>query len=407
MTRLIEALPQTSPNFKKLTRVAAYARVSTDKDAMLHSLSAQISHYSTLIQSNPLWEYAGVYADEGLSGTKEERTEFQKLILDAKAGKIDLILTKSISRFARNTVVLLKVVRELKNLNIDVYFEEQNIHTNSGEGEVMLTLLASFAQAESKSVSDNCKWRIKNAYKEGKSMSLSRLFGYKIIKGVPHVDEEQAKIVRSIYTDYASGTATVDITAKLEASLPPDYKGQRWTTNRVVKLLRNEKYVGDTLLQKLYVNNYLDKKLLPNKGTLPQYYVRNAHPGIVTRELWEKVQKRLTEKCVTTKPKTTERHALFNKVVCGNCGKYYLRKKSRDKYIWQCHTYFYRGKDACPMKQVPEDVLMEIYSEDLQKITVLKRGELEVELSNKKFIHKWERKRYGNTNNSNTTKGNT
>ena len=180
----IEIIETQNTKSLKQRNVAAYARVSTEKDTMLHSLSAQVSYYSKLIQSNPSWRYCGVYSDNGLTGTKESRPEFQRLLKDCLDGKIDMIITKSISRFSRNTVILLEKVRMLKDKGIDVYFEEQNIHTMSNEGELMLTLLASFAQAESKSVSDNCKWRIHSAYKEGEQINIRRLFGYHVKKEI-------------------------------------------------------------------------------------------------------------------------------------------------------------------------------------------------------------------------------
>ena len=167
------------PKLQRKKRVAAYARVSSGKDAMLHSLSAQVSYYNDLIQREDSWEFVGVYSDEAVTGTKEERPGFQQMLEDSRNGKIDMILTKSISRFARNTVTLLETVRMLKALEVDVFFEEQNIHTVSADGELMLTILASFAQAESKSVSDNCKWRIRKDFSEGKPVNLSLIHGYR------------------------------------------------------------------------------------------------------------------------------------------------------------------------------------------------------------------------------------
>ena len=182
MQRKITRVEQSLPALPVLKRVAAYARVSTAKDAMLHSLSAQVSYYSSLIQQNPEWLFSGVYCDEGLTGTKDARPGFQQMLDDCRAGKIDMVITKSISRFARNTLILLDTVRELKSLNVDVYFEEQNIHSISGDGELMLTILASFAQEESRSVSENCKWRIRERYKQGELVSLRYLYGYRINK---------------------------------------------------------------------------------------------------------------------------------------------------------------------------------------------------------------------------------
>ena len=196
-------------------RVAAYCRVSTGKEAMLHSLSEQISHYSAYIQSQPDWEYAGVYADEAYTGTKGERPGFRQMLLACRAGKIDMILTKSISRFARNTVTMLETVRELKALDIDVSFEEENIHSMSGDGELMLTILASFAQEESRSVSDNCKWRIRKDFSEGKPMNLMLLYGYRSVDGQIVIDENEAAVVRDVFRAYLDGAGSSRIAARL------------------------------------------------------------------------------------------------------------------------------------------------------------------------------------------------
>ena len=199
MEKIVRKISPSVPPVPARLRVAAYARVSSGKDAMLQSLAAQVSYYSNLIQQRLDWEYAGVYADEALTGTKDTRPEFQRLIADCKDGKIDLIITKSISRFARNTVTLLETVRELKLLGVDVYFEEQNIHSMSGDGELMLTILASYAQEESRSVSENCKWRIRKRFQQGEIVNLRFMYGYRINNGQIEIDQEQAEIVRMIY----------------------------------------------------------------------------------------------------------------------------------------------------------------------------------------------------------------
>ena len=200
-------------NIKQLERkkVAAYVRVSSGKDAMLHSLSAQISYYNDYIQKRPEWEFVGIYADEGMTGTKDNRKEFQRMLQDARDRKIDLIITKSISRFARNTVTMLEVVRELKDINVDVYFEKENIHSISGDGELMLTILASFAQEESRSVSENCKWRIRKGFLEGELVNLRFMYGYNIDDGEITINEEESEIVRMIFNDYLNGMGITSI----------------------------------------------------------------------------------------------------------------------------------------------------------------------------------------------------
>lgn len=203
--RLIQIITPTIPMQPKLLRVAAYARVSSGKDAMLHSLSAQVSYYSQMIQDNPEWLYCGVYADEALTGTKSNRAEFQKLLTECRNGKIDLVITKSISRFARNTVTLLETVRELKDIGVDVFFEEQNIHTISSDGELMLTILSSYAQEESLSASENKKWQIRKDFEQGKIGSITMLGYRRNADGVLEIEPNEAEIVRMIFADYLSG----------------------------------------------------------------------------------------------------------------------------------------------------------------------------------------------------------
>ena len=354
-------------------RVAAYCRVSTGKDAMLHSLSEQISRYSAYIQSQPGWAYAGVYADEAYTGTKGERPKFQQMLSDCRAGKIDLILTKSISRFARNTVTMLETVRELKALGIDVYFEEQNIHSMSGDGELMLTILASFAQEESRSVSDNCKWRIRKDFSEGRPMNLSLLYGYKSEDGRIGIDEDEAAVVRDVFQAYLMGVGSVKIAARLrEAKIPRRFGGE-WTANHVVEMLTNEKYTGDALLQKTFVEDHLTKKRQRNTGQLDQYYAENTHPAIIDHEIFERAQQILARRreMINRRKPTTTRYPLTGKVVCGNCGAHYNRRtrstgrNSIPRYTWQCVTYTSKGKRCCPASQIPEETLIALTCEVL------------------------------------------
>ena len=205
MEKFIRKMEAGIPSLPQRRRVAAYARVSSGKDAMLHSLSAQVSYYSEHIQRNPEWSYAGVYVDEALTGTKDNREGFQRLLADCRAGKIDMVLTKSISRFARNMVTLLETVRELKTLGVDVYFEEQNIHSLNGDGELLLTILASYAQEESRSVSENCKWRIRNQFRAGEPANWRFMYGYRIQHGKITVHPVEAEVVREVFRRYLEG----------------------------------------------------------------------------------------------------------------------------------------------------------------------------------------------------------
>ena len=351
----------------RLERVAAYCRVSSGKDAMLHSLSAQVSHYSELIQRRPGWAYAGVYADEALTGTKDDRPEFQRLLADCRAGKIDRVLTKSVSRFARNTVTLLETVRELKELGVAVYFEEQNIDSLSGDGELMLTILASFAQEESKSVSDNCKWRIRKDFSEGKPMNLPLLYGYRREKGRIVIDEREAEIVRFIFRSCLNGMGKGRITEELREQGVPCRLGGEWQTETVGGILKNEKYTGDALLQKTYIENHLTKRKCFNRGELPQYYAESTHPAIIDHEMYEKVQVLIAERREKTNVQkdVTARYPFSGLIVCGCCGAHYHRRTNLTRITWQCVTYLHRGKKYCAAKQIPEETLLSLTREAL------------------------------------------
>lgn len=351
----------------RLERVAAYCRVSSGKDAMLHSLSAQVSRYSELIQRRPGWAYAGVYADEALTGTKDDRPEFQRLLADCRAGRIDRVLTKSISRFARNTVTLLETVRELKELGVAVYFEEQNIDSLSGDGELMLTILASFAQEESKSVSDNCKWRIRKDFSEGKPMNLPLLYGYRREKGRIVIDEEEAEIVRFIFRSCLNGMGKGRITETLREQGIPCRLGGEWQTETVSGILKNEKYTGDALLQKTYIENHLTKRKCFNRGELPQYYAENTHPAIIDHETYERVQALIAERRekANVQKDVTARYPFTGLIVCGCCGAHYHRRTNPTRITWQCVTYLRRGKKHCAAKQIPEETLLSLTREAL------------------------------------------
>ncbi len=377
--KTINRIEPTLP-MKKRMRVAAYARVSTEKGAMLHSLAAQINYYSEMIQNNPEYEYAGVYADEGLSGTLEGRPEFQHMLQDCRAGKIDRILCKSISRFARNTVMLLKTVRELKRLGVSVYFEEQNIDTMSGEGELMLTVLASFAQEESRSVSENCKWRIRKKFEQGIPTGLC-MYGYKVKNGVFTIIPEEAEIIRRIFRMYLEGMGCERIMKALIEAGAPAPNGGLWSASTILLMLRNEKYAGDLLLQKYYINNHIEKKQLPNRGELPQYAVAEDHEPIIDRATFDAVQKEIRWRAAVfahamnrddgdegydyRNPDKPAAPAMAIPMICGICGKRYRRKITRrgTAYaapVWICSTYNYRGKAYCASKQIPEPILLEM-----------------------------------------------
>ena len=360
MDRKIETVrfPDTAPKRK---RVAAYARVSSGKDAMLHSLSAQISEYSSRIQKHPGWQYAGVYADEAKTGTKDGRENFQRLLVDCRTGKIDMVITKSISRFARNTVTLLETVRELKALGVDVFFEEQNIHTLSGNGEVMMSILASFAQAESQSASENQKWRIRKNFEEGKPWD-GTLLGYRIHDGQYVIVPEEAEIIRRIYRLYLSGKGTETIAKTLNEEGVPTRTNGRWSQNAVSRILKNYSYTGNLILQKVYRENYLTKRTLENNGVLPKYHVQDSHEAIIDPDTWNAVQEMIAQRAEKhTHPGIRQNTYPFTGIItCGSCGKHYRRKVTHTGAIWICSTYNRYGKSACPSKAIPEKTLLEL-----------------------------------------------
>ena len=366
MSKNIEMVPFADASKIKRLRVAAYARVSSGKDAMLHSLSAQVSYYSTIIQGNSKWQYCGVYADEAITGTKDERENFQRMLADCRAGKLDLILTKSISRFARNTVTLLETVRELKSMGIDVYFEEQNIHSKSADGELMLTLLASFAQAESLSVSENMKWRIRKGFENGELMNFRFMFGYDISKKGIEIDPEEAEIVQDIYARFLDGQSMESIARVLnERGIKGTYGGT-WTCERIKCLLTNEKYTGNALLQKSYVNNHLEKKKVTNHGELPQYYAEGTHDAIIDMETFGRAQQRISEIAEKTAGRLPGKPSCFTgKIQCGKCGATFFHASNNGKRVWQCSTFRKKGAAACNAKQIPDVLLEQITAEVL------------------------------------------
>jgi len=370
MDRKITKLPQPAPLPTRL-RVAAYARVSSGKDEMLHSLAAQVSFYSNLIQSNSEWEYVGVYADEAETGTKGSRPEFQRLIADCRASRIDLVLTKSISRFARNTVTLLETVRELKDLGVGVYFAEQNLHSLSGDGELMLTILASYAQEESRSVSENCKWRIRKDFNEGKPSNNIRVYGYDYNAGKLTVIPEEADVVRMIFADYLSGLGKNAIMKKLIRLGIPTKCGGRWSGNSVVSILTNEKFIGDMCLQKGFVIDHIKKQRKQNNGELAKYYVEDNHEAIIDKETFEAVKAEMALRAAKANPLRKLTFSEFTgRITCGRCEAKFCKRINAigTKYAktrWACSTFTYRGKRECAAKRIPEDILKKNCAEAL------------------------------------------
>ena len=343
-------------------RVAAYARVSTDSDEQLSSYEAQVDFYTRYIKQNPEWEFVSVYTDEGVTGTNTKKREgFNRMIEDALTGKIDLILTKSISRFARNTVDSLTTIRRLKEKGIEVYFEKENIYTLDAKGEVMLTIMSSLAQEESRSISENVTWGKRKSMADGKfSLAYKRFLGYrKGPDGLPEIVEEEAKIVRKIYALFLEGNTVRAIADQLTGEGIPTPAGkQQWSVSTIMSILQNEKYKGDALLQKTYTVDFLSKTIRKNNGEIAQYYIQNSHPAIIDPDTFELVQNEIGHR------RPGRRHLHKNspftaKIICGECGAYYGRKvwhsgtKYRS-YIWRCNRKY--DHDApCATPNLRED----------------------------------------------------
>lgn len=352
-----------NPPVKKTVRVAAYARVSADKDAAFHSLEQQMDYYGDYVSVHPDWELVQIYSDSAISGTKEDRPAFQQILTDCRAGKIDLVVTKSITRFARNTVVLLETIRELKNRDIDVYFEKEDMHSISPDGELLLTLLAMYAEEEARSASENQRWRIKRKFEQGQT-TLGRMLGYRLKDGVLTVVPEEAELVRQIFRDFLAGTSMAAIAKELNrAGIPPRFS-DTWRRNTIYKILTNEKYTGSMILQKVYTPDFRTKKRVINRGEVLKYNVADSHEAIISEEDFKKVQQIFEENRKTYKSSDkTEPHLFSGLIRCGICGKRYIRRNNgSEKYkhsVWVCCRYDELGKAVCPSQAIPEKILIE------------------------------------------------
>jgi len=357
-------------------RVAAYCRVSTDSDEQETSYDAQVTHYTEYIQKNPEWELAGIFADDGISGTNtKKRTEFKRMIDECMAGNIDMIITKSISRFARNTLDCLQYIRQLKDKNIPVYFEKESINTMDAKGEVLITIMASLAQQESQSLSQNVKLGLQYRYQQGKvQVNYNRFLGYTKDKdGHLVIDPEQAEIVKRIYREYLEGYSMDKIAAGLEADGILTGAGkEKWHTSTINKILRNEKYIGDALLQKTYTTDFLTKKRIKNNGTVPQYYVEDDHEAIIPKELFMQVQAELVRRRVVHVSPTGKKrsfscnHCFAQMVFCGDCGELYRRVHWNNhgckSIVWRCISRLEPGSadTNCTNRTVNELLLQEV-----------------------------------------------
>lgn len=365
---------QRSPQpFEKL-RVAAYCRVSTDYDEQASSYETQVAHYKELIQKEPTWEFAGIYADDGISGTNtKKREQFNKMIAACKAGKIDLIVTKSISRFARNTIDCLKYIRDLKAINVAIFFEKENINTMDAKGEVLITIMASLAQQESESLSQNVKMGIQYRYQQGKVfVNHNHFLGYtKDAQGNLVIEPEEAKVIKRIFYSYLNGMTMKQIADSLKADgILTGGKTKNWRSSSVAKILKNEKYMGDALLQKTYTVDFLNKKRVKNEGIMPQYYVENDHPAIIPKSVFMQVQQIIKQRRngITTKNgkhrRLNGKYCFSQKVFCGKCGDILQRNmwyRPEKVAVWRCASRIKRSKTGrrCMIRNVKEPLLKE------------------------------------------------
>ena len=331
-------------------RVAAYCRVSTDTDEQATSYETQVEHYTEYISNNPKWTLAGIYADDGISGTNtKNRTEFNRMIEACMAGEIDMVISKSISRFARNTLDCLKYIRQLKAQNIPVYFEKEGINTLDAKGEVLITIMASLAQQESQSLSQNVKLGLQYRYQQGKvQVNHNHFLGYtKDADGNLIIDPVQAETVKRIYREYLEGYSMDKIKAGLERDGILTGAGKtRWYTSTINKILRNEKYIGDALLQKTYTTDFLSKTRVKNNGIVPQYYVEGNHEAIIPKDIYLRVQNELVRRRRVTTTSSGRKcsfsgHHVFSQMVfCGECGELFRRvhwnNRGVKSIVWRC-----------------------------------------------------------------------
>ena len=365
---LIEEIP-AKPKEEKDIRVAAYARVSSDKDAAFHSLEAQTEYYEEYIRNRSGWELVGIYSDNGISGTTINRPEFQRMLEDCRAGKIDLVITKSVTRFARNTVILLNTIRELKTLGVDTYFEKEDMHGISPDGELLITLLAMYAEEEARSASENQKWRIQKLYDQGKAAG-GHTFGYRLVDGRFEIVPEEAEVVKTIFELYLSGMGYSKIARTLIEKGVNSRFGS-WSHTSIRDILANEKYAGDMLLQKSFVEDFRTKKKRKNTGEMRSVYVKNCHEAIIDKQTFDAVQTEIARRGHHQTAIMERKNAAHDNseklftglIVCGDCGGAFLRKytnaKRSDRPVWVCQRYFKYGKAACNSQRIPETILID------------------------------------------------
>lgn len=352
---------------QKKRKVAGYARVSTDNPEQLTSYESQVKYYTSYINGRSDWEFAGMYTDEGISATNtKHRSGFKRMVSDALAGKIDLIVTKSVSRFARNTVDSLTTVRKLKEKGIEIYFEKENIWTLDSKGELLITIMSSLAQEESRSISENVKWGKRKRFAEGRgSLAYSHFLGYERgTNGAMVINRKEAEVVKMIYRLYLTGRSFCSIADELmKREIPAPAGGAKWHPSTIQSILKNEKYKGDSLLQKKFVVDFLSKRMKKNEGEIPQYYVENDHEAIITPEVFDLVQAEMKKRHSCRRGRYSGVNLFSSKIRCGDCGSWFGSKvwHSNDKYrkvIFQCNEKF---KNGCHTPTISEEEIKDLF----------------------------------------------
>lgn len=361
LQRVITIAATEQPQTVKL-RVAAYARVISPSEDQKHSFAAQLRHYDDLISGNENWVMVDLYADEGITGTSaKKRKDFQRLLSDCRKGKIDRVLTKSVSRFARNTTECLEAIRELKQLGIGIVFKEQNIDTSVISGEMLTATFAAIAQAESQSIGSHMRWSYQKRMESGTFNTCKAPFGYRLVEGALVIHPQEAETVKLIFDRFLSGEGCEKIAEHINAlEIPKRYDKPRWRSSMIRYILRNERYVGSAVLQKKYTTDTFPRQKKRNHGEVPQYFVPESNPPIIDREVFEAAQSLIGRRYKTVTTAKTQGSPLAQKVSCGHCGTAFRRKLCNGKVYWTCRTHDI-DKEKCPVMQIPQETIYEAF----------------------------------------------
>ena len=367
--KTIETVQEINNKFdNEKVRVAVYVRVSTKSVEQEGSFEMQKDAYINMIKKIPNWKLVGIFCDYGKSGlSKKSRAEFNKMIKKALKGKIDLIISKSVSRFSRNTLDVLEIINKLSEKGVDVWFEKENIKISEQKGEVLMSVISAFVQEESRNISENIKWGFKRKFERGDTFKkYKRFYGFSYVDDEMVIVPEEGTVVKKIFNLYLSGKTLNQIKLYLESNnIKNSSGGDIWYTTTIDDMLSNEKYAGDSIMQKTYIADFLTKKKVKNRGQKEQYYVRNSHQGIISREVFEEVQqekerrKRIIYKSdgskEYSKTKYRGQYDIGNILVCGYCGAGFRRRTERGKVVWRCATRVEKGRSACPESPTLKD----------------------------------------------------